>query len=171
MSAIRRRTQRGQALTEFALVGPIFILLLLATIEFGRAVYTVQMLDNAAREGARYAIVHGALASDGCPSGPMPNGQTNTCDPTGLNVEQAVKDYAIAIADAGPSDFAVTRKWCSVNTTAVDCAAAPGLGDGTNGRGMLVLVEVAYDFETLLGAYLPLPDFTLRGRTSLVVNH
>ena len=171
MNLGHRRRQRGQSLTEFALVGPIFILLLLATIEFGRAVYYLQVLDNAAREGARYAIVHGALASDNCPSGPMPNGVPNTCDPTGTRVEAAVKEFAIGILDSGPTDFTVTRKWCRFDTTAVACAAAPGLGDGTNDRGNLVLVEVEYDFETILGAYLPLPDFTLVGRTSLVVNH
>jgi hypothetical protein len=163
-----RRRQRGQSLTEFALVGPLFIFLLLTTIEFARAVYYLQVLDNAAREGARYAIVHGAKS--GCPSGPMPKGAPNNCDPTGMNVEDAVKRYAVAVADAGPSAFVVTRKWCKPETTAVDCAASSGLGDGTNGRGNQILVEVTYDFETILSAYLPLPDFTLTGRTSLVVN-
>src|SRR5436190_19629265 len=55
-----RGAHRGQALVEFAFVAPIFFLLLFAIIDFGRYVYYVQVLDNAAREGARYAIVHGA---------------------------------------------------------------------------------------------------------------
>jgi hypothetical protein len=169
MTRHRSRRQRGQALTEFALVAPMFLLLLLATIEFGRAVYYVQMLDNAAREGARYAIVHGANSL--CPSGPMPNDATtpNGCDPQGVYVEQAVKRYAIAVIDAGPSDFVVTRKWCTPPEQ--DCVNTAGRGNGSNERGQQVAVRVEYDFESILGAYLPLPDFTLEGSTTLVVNN
>ena len=53
----RAHRSRGQALVEFALVAPFFFMLLLAIVEFGLAVYYIQVLNNAAREGARYAIV------------------------------------------------------------------------------------------------------------------
>ena len=49
---------RGQALVEFALVLPIFILLLVAIFDLGRAVFAYNTLTNAAREGARMAIVN-----------------------------------------------------------------------------------------------------------------
>lgn len=49
---------RGQALVEFALVMPIFILLLVAIFDLGRAVFAYNTLTNAAREGARMAIVN-----------------------------------------------------------------------------------------------------------------
>jgi Flp pilus assembly protein TadG len=54
----RRGTKRGQALVEFALVLPIFILLLVAIFDLGRAVFAYNTLTNAAREGARMAIVN-----------------------------------------------------------------------------------------------------------------
>jgi len=54
----RRAHSRGQALTEFALVFPIAILLLLALFDVGRAVFVYNGLTNAAREGARLAIVN-----------------------------------------------------------------------------------------------------------------
>ena len=77
-------------MVEFALVAPLFFLLLFSIIEFGRAVYYIQMLNNAAREGARYAIVHGGPGwSTGCESGPFPATPTYTnakvCDPNGDN--------------------------------------------------------------------------------------
>jgi len=50
-----RRRRRGQALVEFALVLPLFALMVFAVIEFGRAFYTVHMLSTAARDGARTA--------------------------------------------------------------------------------------------------------------------
>jgi Flp pilus assembly protein TadG len=49
---------RGQALTEFALVIPIFLLLVVALFDLGRAVFAYNTLTNAAREGARIAIVN-----------------------------------------------------------------------------------------------------------------
>jgi Flp pilus assembly protein TadG len=54
----RRGTKRGQALVEFALVLPLFILLLVAIFDLGRAVFAYNTLTNAAREGARMAIVN-----------------------------------------------------------------------------------------------------------------
>jgi Flp pilus assembly protein TadG len=58
MTYPRRQRGRGQALTEFALVIPIAILVLLAIFDVGRAVFIANGLTNAAREGARFAIVH-----------------------------------------------------------------------------------------------------------------
>ncbi len=48
---------RGQALVEFAVVVPVFVLLMLGIFDLGRAVYAFHTLNNAARDGARHAIV------------------------------------------------------------------------------------------------------------------
>ena len=48
---------RGQELVEFALVAPIIFLLLFALIEFGVAIWHYNTLAQAAREGARAALV------------------------------------------------------------------------------------------------------------------
>jgi len=52
------RDERGQSLVEYALVLPILLLLLLGIMEFGIAVFNYNTIANAAREGARYGIVH-----------------------------------------------------------------------------------------------------------------
>lgn len=52
------RRSRGQALVEFALVIPLFLLMLVALFDLGRAVFAYNTLTNAAREGARLAIVN-----------------------------------------------------------------------------------------------------------------
>jgi len=54
----RSRESRGQALVEFALVIPIFLLVLVGIFEGGRAVYIYNALSNGVREGLREAIVH-----------------------------------------------------------------------------------------------------------------
>lgn len=58
-----RARGRGQALVEFALVIPIFLLLMVALFDLGRAVFAYNTLTNAAREGARIAIVNQNQAS------------------------------------------------------------------------------------------------------------
>jgi len=51
----RRKRSRGQALVEFALVLPVFMLLLLIAVDFGRLFFSNIEINNAAREGASYA--------------------------------------------------------------------------------------------------------------------
>jgi Flp pilus assembly protein TadG len=46
----------GQSMVEFAILAPIFFLLLLGTIDLGRAIYIYNTISDAAREGARAAI-------------------------------------------------------------------------------------------------------------------
>ena len=52
-----RRNERGAALVEFAIVATIFLTVLFGVLEFGRLFWTHNALKDAARRGARYAIV------------------------------------------------------------------------------------------------------------------
>jgi len=49
--------RRGAAVVEFAVVAPVFMLLVIGIIEMGRAVMVSQILVNASREGARKAVL------------------------------------------------------------------------------------------------------------------
>lgn len=63
----RLREQRGRlgaAVVEFAIVGPLMILLTMGMLELGRAVMVQQLLINASREGARLAVLPGVTTSD-----------------------------------------------------------------------------------------------------------
>jgi Flp pilus assembly protein TadG len=51
------RSERGQALVEFALVVPILLLIILGLVEFARAWNTQQVLTDVAREGLRNSVV------------------------------------------------------------------------------------------------------------------
>jgi Flp pilus assembly protein TadG len=65
------RGSEGQDLVEFALVVPILLLLLFGILEMGRLVFTYNTLANAAREGARFGIVHPSSAGAGtCAAAP-----------------------------------------------------------------------------------------------------
>jgi len=50
---------RGQTYAEFALIVPCFLLLLFGIIWLSLAVYTYNYVSYSAREGSRYAAVHG----------------------------------------------------------------------------------------------------------------
>jgi Flp pilus assembly protein TadG len=54
----RGRRERGQGLVEMALVLPVFLLLIVSFFDLGQAVFAYNTLTNAAREGARFAIVN-----------------------------------------------------------------------------------------------------------------
>jgi Flp pilus assembly protein TadG len=62
-----RRTA-GQTLVEFALVLPVFLLLLFGLVDMGRYVYLNSTLSQAAREGARVAAVEAAWLGSADPS-------------------------------------------------------------------------------------------------------
>jgi Flp pilus assembly protein TadG len=51
------RSERGAALLEAAVTIPLLLLVAIGTLEFGRAYQTWQVLTNAAREGARIAVL------------------------------------------------------------------------------------------------------------------
>jgi Flp pilus assembly protein TadG len=55
----RRCSERGVALVEAAVTIPLLLLVAVAIFEFGRAYQTWQVLTNAAREGARVAVLSG----------------------------------------------------------------------------------------------------------------
>ncbi len=77
--------QRGSATAEFAVVAAFFFMMLILIIEMGRLFYTHNALTDAARRGARYAVLHDEDAP--CVQNVVVYGETNidpeTCIPTG----------------------------------------------------------------------------------------
>jgi hypothetical protein len=155
-----RRRGAGQALTEFALVVPFFLLVLYGIIEFGRYVYTVQVLNNAAREGARYAIVHGEESN--CPSGPIEGGGS-WCDAPGDKVKAAIQKASPGIINS------LSYPSQSCPTAGFDGAPDNPCWPEFNKRGKSVTVRVETTFTLLLP--IPIPAITVEGSSTLVVNH
>jgi Flp pilus assembly protein TadG len=57
MISRRLGNESGQALMEMALLLPVLLLIVLGIFEFGRAYHAKQVVQDAAREGARLAVV------------------------------------------------------------------------------------------------------------------
>lgn len=59
-----RKNRQGAAAVEFAIIAPLFFLLVFGMIEFGRMIMVQQIITNASREGARMAVLDGATRHD-----------------------------------------------------------------------------------------------------------
>jgi Flp pilus assembly protein TadG len=57
---VSKKGERGTTLVEFAIGATVFFTMMFAVVEFGRMLYVHNALSDAARRGARYAVVHGA---------------------------------------------------------------------------------------------------------------
>jgi len=98
----RRPRTRGQALVEFALVLPAFLLVLSGILDFGFLLYSRMTVISAAREGARQAII----ASDPTTIPGVAQGKVLSMS-TGLVVGNiGVKTACVAIATSGSCSFA-----------------------------------------------------------------
>jgi hypothetical protein len=160
---------RGQALAEFALVIPIFLVIFLAIFDLGRVVWANNALSNAAREAARFAIVHGGSKTTACPVGPpgpdtlIPAASARCPYPSPS--KQSIIDTALQHAVAAGTGTTVTVCYganCSGNTD------SPG---ATNVRGTSVTVTVSSDVSVLTGSFLGLSTHTTTGTATMYVSH
>jgi Flp pilus assembly protein TadG len=86
----------GSAVIEFALVAPIFLMLLFGSIEFGRLLWTQQALQQAAIAGARcMAIAQGAIQSSACAAS-----GSYSATSTKSYIETAASGWGVSVQDA-----------------------------------------------------------------------
>ncbi|ADX73892.1 TadE-like protein [Pseudarthrobacter phenanthrenivorans Sphe3] len=87
-------SERGAAAVEFAILLPVLLLLVLGTIEFGRAYNAQITLTNAARDGVRVMAINN--------------------DPAGART--AAKNAAVSVSTTIPdSDITLSTTACSTN--------------------------------------------------------
>jgi Flp pilus assembly protein TadG len=118
------RRQRGQSLVEFALIAPVFLVLLLMAVDFGRLFFTYIQVSNAAREAAAY-------------------GAAQPTDTVGMQA-RAVQEKNAQTQGEGPLDPISTtcRNQAGI---VIACSAAPGGG----GAGNTLTVTVRQPFRFL----------------------
>jgi TadE-like protein len=165
----RRSKTRGQAMVEFALIFPIFILLLVGMFDFGRVVWVNNTLATAAREAARFAIVHGTKSS--CPVGPPLAGTVipvaGTACPYPSPSLQAIKDVAQKWA-AGTS-ASVTVHVCYGAVTS--CSSDTDGANAFNSRGTQVMVTVTSVVDLSLPSLAGFSGISLNATSTMLVNH
>ena len=158
---------------ELAVVLPVFMVILLGITDVGRAIWATTSLNAAAREGARYAIVHGGTLSDSCPVGPPgPDsrylGGVNAMQPDVTCLfpspsKQYIYNAVRAAAIAG-----------GTNTTVTACYGAGCTGNtdtGDNRRGTPITVTVTSQINLVAPSLVGITSFTVSGTSTMVVNH
>jgi Flp pilus assembly protein TadG len=175
------RRPRGQALVEFALVLPMFLTLMLAIFDIGRVIWARNSLENAAREGARYAIVHGDSIGQSCPVGPSASvystvpTATSAC-PYPATSKQSVYDQvrAYAWAAGGRPSSCTTADTTTTGPCITVCYGTSCSGDtnstSTTIRGTSVTVTATSQIDLILPRLLGITTFTVAGTTTMLVN-
>ena len=110
----RHHRSRGQTLVEFALVFPIFILLMAGIADFGFGLYQYMNVINAARIGARFGIISPANTL----------GIRNAAQTAGVGSTAAVASWCWSVkANSGtttPTTSPGSTGWESCSTTGTD---------------------------------------------------
>ena|SRR6476646_548296 len=155
IDAKARRHSKGQSLAEFALVIPLFLVMLFGIIDIGRVIWANDALANAAREGARYASVTGS----------------SLITPT--STKNDIKAYTRNYAIAAGTNVNVTVCYSAVtNSSATSgCTGDNDQSGVTNDRGSLVTVQVTSTVPILTGALLGMGAFTVSGTSTVLVNN
>jgi Flp pilus assembly protein TadG len=131
----RSRTRSlGQAVVEFALIIPVFMLLLLVAVDFGRVFFTYIQLNNAAREGAAYAALN-----------PTTDNATLTT--------AALRESNVQ-AQSGEGLVAATATCVDGSGAGLTCATALG-GTGAGNRVIVSVGETFNFFTPLIGNFWP----------------
>ena len=168
----RRSKARGQAMVEFALIFPIFILLLVGMFDLGRVVWVNNTLATAAREAARYAIVHGEKSA--CPVGPAAAGtEIPTADascPHPSPSRQGIKDVAHKWAAGTSADVTVSVCYGVVTTCTGDVDQVSNPVPDTS-RGTQVMVTVTSTVGLSLPSLVGFSGFDLSATSTTLVNH
>ena len=126
------RVRAGQTLVEFSLVTLMTVIMLLAIVEISRMVLVYTTVANAARVGARYAVVHGSDRTGSGINGPSGPGNNPS------QVVTLIKNVATAgLLQA--SNLQITVNY-------------PG---GSNAPGQLLSVTVIYPYDPFT-SYFPL---------------
>ena len=98
------RNQRGQTMTEFAMILPIFALLLFGIVQFGIAFNHYLTVTDAARVGARKAVVSRTATN--------PNGQTITAvRNSAANLDQSKLNVTVSTSWAQGTDVTVSASY------------------------------------------------------------
>jgi Flp pilus assembly protein TadG len=164
----RRSRESGQGLMEFALVIPVFLVLVFGMIDLARVIWAMDNLGNSAREAARYASVHGGSDVTTCPTGPnLGTTPASGCPTWTPDSKEPTRIQARNFIVAGGSGTTVTVCYY----TSTPCSGNTDQSGATNGRGAFVTVRITTTIGMVAGALVGLQNFTVTGDSTMIVNN
>ncbi len=138
------RFRRGSTLVEFSLSAFLLVMMMLSVFEFTRMLLVYTTVANAARAGARYAIVHGGTRTGSGIDGPSGTGNVT-------QVQTVVRNFA--------STGALNVNNVTVNVTYPT----------DNLPGSVVVVQAVYPYDPFMGWFTQLSGLNLQSSTRGVI--
>jgi TadE-like protein len=142
------RSERGTSTIEFALGAALLFMSVCGIMAMAFALYTFNILSEAAREGARYAIVRGADChfATACPA-----------------ASGDIQSYVQHLGFPGSSNMVATPAW-SAYPAGGACKHA-----GCNGPGDQVAVTVTYQFPVVI-PFVPHRTLSMSNTAAMVIS-
>jgi Flp pilus assembly protein TadG len=155
--AIQRRRmlladESGASTLEFALSAVILFMTMLGIMEISLALYTYHMTSEAAREGTRYAMVHGNKCTVSGAS----------CTVTAAQIQSYVQN--LGFPGIAPQSMTVTTTW-SAYPSGTGCAPNANCAN----PGNVVTVNVAYAFPLTI-PFVPASQLNMTSSSSMVIS-
>jgi hypothetical protein len=150
----RRRCARGQALFEVLVSMIVFITMLLAVIQMSLAAYSYHFISEAAREGARWAMVRGSACTS----------FTSACPATAAQIQSYVTGLGYPGINTAASAMTVTASWCGPTSS-----TPPACSTGTNAPGQIVRVAIQYKFPVGI-PFVPSSTITMNAMSQMVIS-
>jgi Flp pilus assembly protein TadG len=127
-------------MAEFAIATVVLTSLVFGIVDFGRALYTYHLVANAARIGARYAIVHSSC--------------TSPCTPaTSAQIQTYVQGLSPDL-----NGVSVSTVWSASG----NCTTSP-----YTGPGCLATVTATYSYTFFIPR---VPSLTMSSRSEMIVS-
>lgn len=171
------RLRRGQSMVEFALIVPIFLLMLFGLVDMGRLVYANTTMSQAAREATRLASVQaywvGNTTDPGCgqPAGPICPADEATLK---ANIVDAANRMMEPFGSIAASDVHISCTLAGASTPSGEWTSPPN-GCSTaavrQAAASRISVRIAMDFEPitpLIGQFFS--SIELSGSTTMTIN-
>ena len=150
-----RERERGQALVEFALIAPLFLVLVVGIIQFGIGLNYWLDLNRIANQGARWAVVdkypncNGTVGSPGCG---VPDSPTNP------NLKRYLESEPVS------GGLRPNATICFERPTGTPPTAPLPVDPSTQvGQPLTVRMESEFSFEPIVNMF----DLTLRGKATM----
>ncbi len=155
------RRQSGQSLVEFSLVIFFIFILFVSVLQMILMMHAYNTVADAAKEGVRYAIVHGTGNSN-CsgPGDPTQNPVVTCTNSNATNVQTAVVDFAaVSFQGVTTSDVTVSYNPADSNGTCANgpCSTGtpPSANLGCSAPGCMVKITVSHAYSPFFGLGWP----------------
>jgi Flp pilus assembly protein TadG len=147
------RDDEGSSIIEFALVAAIVVELMFGVMQLCLAFYSYEVINEYARAGARYAMVHGSSCL-------LPNGSSCYND-TNAALQTVVQNINFPGINASNIVVTATNTFAPGRTSCLT-ASCKGTGDQ-------ITVNVAYTYKLSI-PFIPATSWTMSSTSTMIIS-